>query len=394
MQRAAALICHVIYRLDYGGLENGLVNLVNHLPHDRFQHAIVCLAGIGAMRARIERDDVRVLSIDKRPGKDPASYARTWRALRSLRPDVVHTRNLGTIDLQWVAWAAGVRRRLHGEHGWDSTDPVGNNPRTRRIRRACRPVIQRYVAMSRDIERWLQADIGVPSQRIRQVYNGVDARRYRPGATLPRDWPWHQHAREDLWICGTVGRLDPLKNQVALVDAFAALVSQRRSGQRSLRLVIAGEGPARAQIETRIRERGLEQLVWVAGARSDVPEVLAALDVFVLPSINEGISNTILEAMACSLPVVAARVGGNAELVEDARTGILCPDSAAQSLAAAMTRYLEDDVLAQLHGAAGRARVERHFSLEAMVRQYAELYDEVLTRPTPGLEANGTEVRN
>jgi glycosyltransferase involved in cell wall biosynthesis len=98
--------------------------------------------------------------------------------------------------------------------------------------------------------------------------------------------------------------------------------------------------------------------------------------------------------MACSLPVVAARVGGNAELVEDARTGILCPDSAAQSLAAAMTRYLEDDVLAQLHGAAGRARVERHFSLEAMVRQYAELYDEVLTRPTPGLEANGTEERN
>jgi sugar transferase (PEP-CTERM/EpsH1 system associated) len=239
MQRAAALICHVIYRLDYGGLENGLVNLVNHLPHDRFQHAIVCLAGIGAMRARIEREDVRVVSIDKRPGKDPASYARAWRVLRSLSPDVVHTRNLGTIDLQWVAWAAGVRRRLHGEHGWDATDPVGNNPHTRRIRRACRPVIQRYVAMSRDIERWLHDDIGVPSQRIRQVYNGVDACRYRPGGTLPRDWPWHQHAREALWVCGTVGRLDPLKNQVALVDAFAALVSQQRGGQRSLRLVIA-----------------------------------------------------------------------------------------------------------------------------------------------------------
>src|SRR5262245_33449098 len=126
MHGEPALICHVIYRLDYGGLENGLVNLVNHLPRERFRHAIVCLAGVGAMRARIERDDVRVLSIDKRAGKDPASYARTWRVFRELRPDVVHTRNLGTIDLQWVAWAAGVRRRLHGEHGWEATDPRGD----------------------------------------------------------------------------------------------------------------------------------------------------------------------------------------------------------------------------------------------------------------------------
>jgi sugar transferase (PEP-CTERM/EpsH1 system associated) len=248
--------------------------------------------------------------------------------------------------------------------------------------------------MSRDLERWLHDDIGVPSPRIRQIYNGVDAARYRPGGALPRDWPWLQHAREELWVCGTVGRLDPLKNQVALVDAFAGLVMQRRSAQRQLRLVIAGEGPARATIEARIRELGLEPLVWVAGARSDVPAVLAALDLFVLPSINEGISNTILEAMACGLPVVAARVGGNAELVEDGRTGTLCEGSAADPLAAAMRHYLADPQLGQRHGAAGRARVERHFSLEAMVRQYAALYDEVLARPVTGLQANGTGVQN
>jgi sugar transferase (PEP-CTERM/EpsH1 system associated) len=227
MQGQSALICHLVYRLDYGGLENGLVNLVNHLPRDRFRHAILCLAGAGAMRARIEHDDVRVLSIDKRPGKDPASYARTWRVLRALRPDIVHTRNLGTIDLQWVAWAAGVRRRVHGEHGWDVTDPRGDAPRTRSIRRACAPVIQRYVAMSRDIARWLRDDIGVAPARIRQIYNGVDTRRYRPGHAMPRDWPWARDDRAGLWVCGTVGRLDPLKNQGALVDAFAELVAQR-----------------------------------------------------------------------------------------------------------------------------------------------------------------------
>ena len=394
MRRESALICHVIYRLDYGGLENGLVNLVNHLPRERFRHAIVCLAGAGAMRERIEREDVRVVSIDKRAGKDPASYARAWRVFRALQPDIVHTRNLGTIDLQWVAWAAGIRRRLHGEHGWDASDPRGDARRTRSIRRACRPVIQRYVAMSRDIERWLRDDIGVAAARIRQVYNGVDTRRFHPGNALPQDWPWTGEDRRNLWVCGTVGRLDPLKNQVALVDAFADVVARSPGERNRLRLVVAGDGPARGAIETRIRERGLGKLAWVAGARRDVQQVLTALDVFALPSINEGISNTILEAMATGLPVVAASVGGNAEVVENDRSGILCADSAPSAIADALARYLADPALAQRHGTAGRARAEQHFSLEAMVREYSALYDEVLARPEAVSASRGTEVRH
>jgi glycosyltransferase involved in cell wall biosynthesis len=179
----------VIYRLDYGGLENGLVNLLNHLPRDRYRHAVVCLAGFGAMRDRIVRDDVQVVSIDKRPGKDFPSYLRLWKLLRTLRPDIVHTRNLGTVDLQWVAWAAGVRRRIHGEHGWESTDPTVRDPHYRRVRRACRPVIQRWVAMSRDIAAWLEQSIGVNARVVRQLYD-VDTRRFRPGGEPPHDWPW------------------------------------------------------------------------------------------------------------------------------------------------------------------------------------------------------------
>ena len=100
------LIAHLIYRLDYGGLENGLVNLVNRLPASRFRHAILCLAGYGEFRRRVARDDVEVVSVDKREGKDPRAYLRVLGHLRRLRPDVVHTRNLGTIDLQWLALAA------------------------------------------------------------------------------------------------------------------------------------------------------------------------------------------------------------------------------------------------------------------------------------------------
>ncbi len=204
------LIAHVIHRLDFGGLENGLVNLVNQLPAERYRHAIVCLSGFNpAFRQRIRRTDVVVTSIDKRPGKDLAAYWRAWLTLRRLRPTIVHTRNLGTVDMQWVAAAAGVRYRVHGEHGWEAFDPSGLNRQGLRIRRACRPVIQRYVPMSRDIARWLELTVGVEPGRIRQLYSGVDTTRFSPlpaveGANRPG---------EGAITIGTVGRLDPVKNQ-------------------------------------------------------------------------------------------------------------------------------------------------------------------------------------
>lgn len=185
-----ALIAHVIHRLDYGGLENGLVNLINGLPAERFRHHVICLAGFSDFRARITREDVVVESLDKQEGKDPGAYLRLWHMFRRLRPDLVHTRNFGTVDLQWVAAAAGVRRRVHGEHGWVAGDARGQDPHTLRIRRACRPAIQRYVAMSRDIAQWLERDVGVPSRRIRQIYNGVDSTRFQPEGPRPADLPW------------------------------------------------------------------------------------------------------------------------------------------------------------------------------------------------------------
>lgn len=364
------LVAHVIYRLDYGGLENGVVNLVNRIPASRYRQAIVCLAGVGhEFRRRIRRDDVEVVSLDKRPGKDPAAYGRMWRVLRRLRPTIVHTRNLGTVDMQWVAVAAGVPRRVHGEHGWEAADPRGLDPRSLRIRRACRPAIHRYVPMSRDLARWLEAAVHVRPSRIRQAYNGVDTERFRP-ATL-------RAATGGPVRIGTVGRLDPVKNHATLLRAVRTILDRRPELDAALRLTVVGDGPERAALEALAGDLGLLRHVEFTGTRDDTASILPAFDVFVLPSVNEGISNTILEAMASGLPVVAARVGGNPELVVHGETGLLYEPDAADGLVAVLERYIGDPGLRLAHGAAGRRRAQENFSLDAMVQRYLDIYDEL-----------------
>jgi len=365
---APPLVVHVIHRLDFGGLENGLVNLVNRMPADRFRHAIVCLAGFNPeFRERIQRSDVEVVSLGKKPGKDLGAYARMWRVLRRLAPSVVHTRNLGTIDMQWIAASAGVPHRVHGEHGWEASDPGGRNQKALRIRRACRPVIHLYVPMSKDIERWLEKQVHVEPSRIRQLYSGVDVDRFTPAANAS---PFDGSA----FTIGTVGRLDPVKNHEALLRSFAAL-----SGRfPSLRLTIVGDGPLRSSLQATSSALGVAGLISFTGARNDTPELMRTFDLFVLPSVNEGISNTILEAMATGLPVVAARVGGNPELIADGVTGRLYDLTDPAALKRALLPYLTDPAECRTHGAAGRERVMQNFSLDAMVRRYLDLYDELL----------------
>jgi sugar transferase (PEP-CTERM/EpsH1 system associated) len=367
------LVLHVIFRLDYGGLENGLVNLINRMPERLFRHAIVCLAGYSEFRARLRRPDVQVYSLGKRRGKDLPVYGRFWNLLHALEPSIVHTRNLGTIDLQWVAFAAGIRLRIHGEHGWGAADPQGRSRKNLLIRRLCRAVVSRYVAVSRDIADWLTETVHVPPERVVQIYNGVDTEQFGPDGPAAARIPATHRRGDGRIIFGTVGRLDPVKNQGALLEAAARLV-ERRVAREHFRLIVAGEGPSAATLRQQAERLGIADLVWFAGACADVPQILRAMDVFVLPSLNEGISNTLLEAMATGLPAVATRVGGNPELIDSGRTGVLCEPDDLPGLTDAMLQYAEKPALRTAHGAAARERAVQRFALDAMVGRYTDLY--------------------
>jgi glycosyltransferase involved in cell wall biosynthesis len=165
-----------------------------------------------------------------------------------------------------------------------------------------------------------------------------------------------------------------VKDQAALVRALSGL---RRCHPEAC-LVIAGDGPCRDALTRLSRELGVEDRVWLLGQRSDVPVVLAAMDVFALPSIAEGMSNTALEAMATGLPVVATRVGGSPELVADGLTGRLVPRGDERALREALAAYLEDSHLRDVHGKAARQRAAEQFGLDRMCKAYMDLYRRVM----------------
>lgn len=358
------VIAHVIPTLRTGGLEGVVVRLTDCLRTE-FEHAVITPSGDGPLRHRFPAG-VRVIAMAEQHRPDWANALRMARLFRALRPDIVHSRNWSCVDAIVGARLAQVPVVIHGEHGRDASDPKGRNRPRRWTRRLLAPLVAQFVTVSQDLAGWLVKDVGVPARKVVVIPNGVDAGRFvvdRVAARRALDLP------ADGVTIGTVGRLDPVKDQAGLVQAFAQLGSHPKHV-----LVIAGDGPSRSAIEGVIRDLELAGRVRLLGERTDVPQVLGAFDIFAQSSLAEGMSNTILEAMAAGLPVVATDVGGNAELVLDGITGRLVRDRTPRALAAALKSYSDDRVLAARHGGAGRDRVRAEFTLEGMAQAYADLY--------------------
>jgi sugar transferase (PEP-CTERM/EpsH1 system associated) len=358
------LVAHVIHRLDVGGMENGLVNLINRMPADRYRHAIVSLTDRTDFAKRIARDDVEIVTLGKRPGHDPGLYVRLFRTFLGLRPAIVHTRNLAAIEAVVPAAMAGVPYRIHGEHGRDVQDPDGTSWKYRWLRRGLAPLVHRFIAVSRELESYLVEGVGVRSARMARIINGVDVERFRPA---------DRRAGNPV-VIGSVSRMQEVKDPVTLARAFVQL---RKRGVAA-RLVLVGDGPLLAEVRRVLDEGDATGDATLAGSRDDVADLLRSFDIFALSSRVEGISNTILEAMASGLPVVATRVGGNEELVEDGVTGTLVPPRDPDALAEALARYVSDAGLRSEQGLRARARAEKEFALDGMVARYLAVYDEVL----------------
>ncbi|MBK5936606.1 TIGR03088 family PEP-CTERM/XrtA system glycosyltransferase [Halorhodospira halophila] len=368
------LVAHLIYRLDYGGLEQVLVELLRWLPAERFRHVVICLDGFDpAFRTRLPRA-VSVYALHKPPGWGLGTQWRLARLLRRLRPDILHSANLAALEGQPVAALAGVPVRIHAEHGWDMSDLRGDSRRRRIWRRLLSPWVHAHVAVSGHLADYLTDRVGIPAERVHTIRNGVDCARFTP---KPRRSSW------PVYTIGSVGRLVAVKDQQRLVVAFSRLKQILPELFPGLRLVILGEGPQRTALEEVVAAAGLGAQVALPGNREDVSAELRRMDLFVLPSLAEGIPMTVLEAMATGVPVVASRVGGVPEVVLEGVTGTLVPPADTGALTAALAGYVLDPSRGRSQGKAGRQRVLQYLDVAGMAGAYETLYERLLCHRRP-----------
>ena len=367
-------VVHVVYSFSIGGLENVIVQLINRLPPEEFEHVVLSLTTISDFKDRITQQGVQFIALNKPPGHAVPLYPRIYKLLRQLKPDVIHTCNLAALEIAPLAWLARVPLRVHAEHGWDAHDPTGSNPRYRKLRKLYKPFVSHYVAVSKDIDNYLANAIGVTPTRHTLIANGVDTELFVPPMSIvspPHGCPFVPGKH---WLMGTVGRLQSVKNQPLLARAFVKLIKDHPEVSTNVRLVIVGEGPLRSEIETTLANASLQHLVWMAGARNDVAQIMQTLNCFVLPSQAEGTSCTLQEAMACGLPVVATAVGGTPDLVEEGVTGYLVPSGDEAAMAKALWQCYSQPEDAKLYGQTARARAVARFGLVAMINHYRSLF--------------------
>ena len=373
------LVVHLIYRLDVGGLETLLVDCINRMPPDRYRHAIICLTESSPFEKKIVRSDVPIFSLHKASGLSPVTHFDFYKLISRLKPTILHTYNLAAIEYHFAAAIAGVPVLIHAEHGRDAADPNGNNRKHNLLRRLLAPLLSMIVPVSGDLQRWFHQDLHIPAHKLRLVPNGVDTDAFFPLTVFDNPPSPFQFPPEGL-VFGTVGRLQAVKDHRGLITAFSELRSLLPLLSDRMRLVIVGDGPCKQALQDQIHALGLDELVVLTGARSDVALLMRHFSLFVMSSIAEGTPVTILEAMSSGLAVVATQVGGIPEVVQTNWSGLLVPANDPSSLAQAMAVYCRNPALAKQHGANGRAHVETNFSIRTTVAQYLSLYDDMRHR--------------
>jgi sugar transferase (PEP-CTERM/EpsH1 system associated) len=353
-------VIHVSVGLNVGGMEKLLVEFARHADRNRFDLKFVSLTTRGQAAEQIEQLGWPVTTLDISPGIKPAVYVRLVRLFRQIGAGIVHTHN--TKPLLYAvpaALLAGVQTIIHTRHG----QHYSATRRQNYLFNLMAGWTDRIVSVSND-STTLCLRQGLSEKKLVTIHNGIDPLLFT--ATVP------QQAGPIVFV----GRLSPEKDIPTLLHAVAIAVKQ----EPSFRLHLVGAGPSLSELQNLTEQLGLTQHVAFLGQTNDVAEILAGASLFVLPSVTEGISLALLEAMARGLPVVATAVGGNTEVVVDGETGLLVPPQSPAELAAAMLKLYRRPELARQMGAKGRKRVEAQFDSRTMVALYESLY--LSDRPT------------
>lgn len=380
---ASMNIVHVVESLDVGGLERVVLSLVAWQLQQGHRSRIVCLFHEGALAVQARASGIEVVAAGKRVGLDLHALRLLRAELLRGRPDIVHTHNAVTHYYAALA-RVGLRvggpnmRMVNTRHGMGS---LQGSTRLDRLYRAALIGTHAAVSVCHAVQARFVATGVIPANKAAVVANGVPMEKIAARNRAAKEKLLAQLGRPlGAVVLGTVGRLSPVKDHDNLLYALRLV----RAEGRAVELVVVGDGETRPGLEALAQSLGLRECVHFLGMRQDVAALLSAFDVFVLSSLSEGYSLALVEAAAAALPIVATRVGGNADIVhadmgeasegQGQSNGLLVPAKDSPALAAAIGRLVDDDALRERMGLAGRAWALKHGTVDAMGRAYDALY--------------------
>jgi L-malate glycosyltransferase len=360
-------VVQVLYSLEIGGVEKVAVTIGAHLDRKRFRPAICALDRDGVLSEELVRYGIPY-HVLWRKGIEAGVLARLYRCFRQEKARVVHTHQFPQLLFSLLPAKACGARIVHTEHEYYL---YRKDARARRIFRQLTRFCSAFTVVGPEVARYYTDELGMSSSRMHIIANAVDLDQFRGGGQESRT---RLGLSNEEVILGIVGRLEPEKDHRTLLRAFQALIAH---GQAA-RLLIVGDGSLRGELESQCRALDLERRVTFLGARSDIPQVLAAFDVFVLSSVQEGVPLSVVEAMGAGKPVIATDVGGLRMLVKPAVNGLLVPPADPLALEAAMRELAGNAALRQEMGKQGRQIAQDSFGVSSMINRYQDLYESVL----------------
>ncbi|RMF69750.1 MAG: glycosyltransferase [Calditrichaeota bacterium] len=367
-------VLQLVEGMSWGGAESKLAELISHMDRERF-NTIVCSLGMGdRIQGRFETLGIPCINLTRRRRLDPKLVLDVAKLIRREKIDVVMTTLFYADVVGALASAISPNKAVFS---WETISAPEWLLRRRLLAyRFAMRFCDKVISVSRATARWLVEKRGLREEKVTVIPYGVNLQLFLPERNL--ELRKQLGLPETSLVVGTVARLHPQKGHRYLIEAAGTIVARFPQA----RFVFVGDGDLRAELEAQVRARNLGENVLFLGFRSDVKDLLRTFDVFVLPSLYEGLPNVVLEAMATALPVVATSVDGTIELVQDGETGFLVPPEDPNALADKIGLLLSDEALRNEMGRKGRARVEREYSLEKQVSSFQELYEQYVNSRT------------
>lgn len=369
-------IMFVNHSVGMGGIETLLLEICRRLNRDIFEPHICIFDPDGQIDKEFHAIGVQVHLIPKKEKIDISLPFKLFRLLKKTGINIIHTNNQGSWLYGGLAAKLAGIPLIHTEH----TNVIyhsGNQELWIKIEKLLSVFTFKVTTVAKSVADFMEEKQSIPRKKIQVIENGVDADIYNLSIDI-KEKKKELNLNEDEKIVGNVARLTPNKAHDVLIKSFSIVANEISN----VKLLIAGDGPLRNDLEKLVAELRLEEKVVFLGVRRDIPELLKSFDVFALSSTREGLPVSLLEAMASSLPVVATDVDGNSELIVHNSTGLLVPSNDIDSLSSALIRILSDKETANLMGERGRSRVDEHYSFRRMIDQYEHVYLQSVGRST------------